>query len=133
MAEAQQLRVQSRLDQGVLVLTFLDRSIHTDTLAETLRDQLLDAVATTRSSMVVLDFRNVEYLSSAGFRPLLSLRRKLHESGGRLILCNLHPDVANVFRITRLISTSKSAAAPFEQADDLPAALTHLLGNAGTA
>lgn len=126
MTETQELHIDTRLEQGVLVLTFRDKDIQTDSLAETLRDQLLDAVQKQKSDKVILDFQNVEYLSSAGFRPLLSLRRHLHEKGGRMVLCNLHPDVANVFRITRLISTTRTSTAPFEKEDDLAAALTHI-------
>src|SRR5262249_2098205 len=41
MTETQELHIDARLEQGVLVLTFRDKEIQSDSLAETLRDQLL--------------------------------------------------------------------------------------------
>jgi anti-anti-sigma factor len=110
-------------------LTFTVPQMHGDALMEELRQELLTAVIRAQASRVVLDFRNVEYLSSAGFRPLLSLRRHLHEKGGSMVLCGLAPEVAEVFHVTRMISTSRSSPAPFDVEDDVPAAMARL--NAG--
>ena len=126
MAAPRPRHLQARTEQGVLVLTIVDDHVQTDTVAEELRDELLAVLDGVKPTAVALDFRNVQYLSSAGFRPLLSLRRKLHEVGGRLVLCGLNPEVANVFRLTRLISTSSSYSAPFEAEADVPAAVARL-------
>jgi anti-anti-sigma factor len=113
-------------EQGVLVFTLTTPQIQGDALADALRQELLDAVVQTAATKVVIDFRNVEYLGSAGFRPLLSLYRKLQQGGGRMLFCNLAPEVAGVLLSTRLITTSRSTVAPFEMAADLPAALASL-------
>jgi anti-anti-sigma factor len=75
---------------------------------------------------VVLDLSAVKYMSSSGFRPLLSLQRKVREHGGRLVLSNLDPHVEDVFSVTRLISTSSSSRATFEVQLDVPAAILSL-------
>lgn len=128
MPELPTHHLTSRTEQSVLVLTIMHDHVQSDALADALRDELLAAVGDAKPSGVILDFSNVEYLSSAGFRPLLSLRRKLHETRSPLVLCGLTPDVATVFRLTRLISTSGSSSAPFETEEDVPAALARLRG-----
>jgi len=65
-------------------------------------------------------------LSSASFRPLLSLLREVRAHGGRLVLCNLQPYVHEVFSVTRLISSHGDTPAAFEVQPDLLAAIASL-------
>jgi len=126
MAEPAYQHLRSSTQKDVLVLTMTDSRIQGDVLADALRDELLHAVKESGLKKIVLDLRPVSYISSAAFRPLLSLRRHLQETGGRFVLCNLSPHVADVFEVTRLISTSQSTPAPFETAADVPAAIACL-------
>ncbi len=106
-----------------MIILLEDQKLQGDDLAEGLRREFLDALNRHGLNKVIIDFRNVKYLSTAGFRPLLTLHRKLHEMQGRLIFCNLSPETAEVFIVTRLISSNRFSNAPFESADDVPAAL----------
>jgi len=117
---------ESSVQDGVLVLTIKDTHLHGDQLADQLRSEMIDAVDQAGLNKVVLDFRNVEYLSSVAFRPLLSMRRKVEEVKGRVVLCNLAALVTDIFRTLRLISSSRSYPATFEVVPDVPAALTTL-------
>jgi anti-anti-sigma factor len=90
------------------------------------REQSLALYYQSQAANVILDFHGVTYLSSAGFRPLLSLQRKVRERGGRLVLCHLDPKVLEVFSVTRLVSSSGSSRAAFEVQADVPAAMTSL-------
>jgi anti-anti-sigma factor len=110
-----------------IVLTITEPQLQGDPVAEALREDLLAAVDRCGARSVVLDFRRVTYVSSVAFRPLLSLHRKLKQGGGRLVLCGMSERVAEVFHVTRLISTSGSSAAPFESQPDLPAAIASLV------
>jgi anti-anti-sigma factor len=49
---------------------------------------------------VVLDFSDVDYISSAGLRVLLIALRMLSGKGRRLALAALNPDVMDVVRLT---------------------------------
>jgi anti-anti-sigma factor len=51
---------------------------------------------------LVIDMSEVEYLSSAVIARLIELRKDVDSRGGRLRIRNLHSDLAEVFRITRL-------------------------------
>src|SRR5262245_48879292 len=97
-----------------------------DELADQLREQLLTFYHRAQAANVVVDMRGVTYLSSAGFRPLLSLQRAVREGGGRLVLCNLDPKVAEVFGVMRLIGGGGVSRATFEVQPDVPAAVASL-------
>jgi anti-sigma B factor antagonist len=53
-------------------------------------------------SHLLLDFTNVEYLSSVELGTLITLHKRMRDSGGRLTLFNLNPQVYEVFTITHL-------------------------------
>lgn len=51
---------------------------------------------------LLLDFTNVEYITSVELGTLVNLHKRMKASGGRLTLFNLNPQVFEVFTITRL-------------------------------
>ncbi|HBA86193.1 MAG TPA: anti-sigma factor antagonist [Verrucomicrobia bacterium] len=53
---------------------------------------------------LILDFGDVEYLSSAGLRSILTLEKKLKPLNGKLILCSLKPTVQEIFDISGFTS-----------------------------
>jgi anti-anti-sigma factor len=110
----------------VVALTITCTQILGDDMADELRDQLLAVAVQTQAQNIVLDFHKVTFLSSAGFRPLLSLHRLLRQQSGKLLLCCLSPEVHEIFEVTRLISTKGATRAPFEVYPDLPAAVASL-------
>ncbi len=57
---------------------------------------------------ILLDLRHVKYMSSTGFATLLGTHQKIRAAGGRMAVCNLHPDVAigaNIIGLGRVIDT----------------------------
>jgi anti-anti-sigma factor len=114
------------LHQGVLVLTVQEPQLQGDRLITAFRHELEQAVAQGGAKNVVLDLRNVKALSSAAFRPLLSLRHALEARGGRLTLCHLTPVVAEVFQATRTITGSRGASAAFDVQPTLATAVAGL-------
>jgi anti-sigma B factor antagonist len=51
---------------------------------------------------LLLNFGNVEFMSSAALGKLIALHKKLQGVSGRLILCNIDPGIKEVFEITKL-------------------------------
>ena len=128
MPDSRYRLLTARVDKGVLVLAITHaqlRSTEFD-VVEGLREEMQQAVAEAQVNKVVVDLSAVQQLGSASFRPLLSLRRKLHETSGQLILCGLQPDVREVFLVTRLIDTTGSSDATFGAAPDVASALARL-------
>src|SRR5438552_461659 len=116
----------SRLQCPVVVLALTDNQILGDELADVLRDQMLAIAVQTQAQNVILDFGRVSFLSSSGFRPLLSLHRLLRQQNGKLLLCCLSPEVFEIFEVTRLICTKGITRAPFEVFPDVPSAVASL-------
>jgi anti-anti-sigma factor len=114
------------VEQGVLVAALTTPVVQDDDTAEALRRDLHAALDHAKSRHAVLDMGSVQYLGSSGFRPLLSIYRRLQAQGGRVVLCRLTPDVEEVFLVTRLIGTGGSGTAPFEKAPDVRAAVRSL-------
>jgi anti-anti-sigma factor len=126
MPEPSYAHLTSRVESGALVLTLTDTQVRGDDIAEALRTEMLDAVARTGIGRVVLDMREVEFISSVAFRPLLQLHGKVKEMNGRLIICEMSPAVAEVMRLTRMVSSRGSSHGLFEEQPDLPHALDSL-------
>jgi anti-anti-sigma factor len=110
----------------VLVIRIELAQVIGDALADALRDEFLAARRTIGARDVVVDFQGVTYLSSASFRPLLSLLREVRAQNGRLVLCNLQPFVHEVFSATRLISSHGTEPAAFQVQANLTAAIASL-------
>jgi stage II sporulation protein AA (anti-sigma F factor antagonist) len=87
---------------GVTVVKFRDRQILSDEAVQALGRQLPGLAAGSGPCHLLLDFGNVERLSSAVLGQVVALERAVRRIGGRLVLCGLRPDLAYVLTITRL-------------------------------
>jgi anti-sigma B factor antagonist len=54
------------------------------------------------SQTLVLDLKDVDYMASAGLRVLVAAQKKLHASGGSLVLSNVGKEVMEVLEVTGL-------------------------------
>src|SRR5437773_1911600 len=84
------------------VVHFTDRKILDEQNIQIIGEQLFSLVDELGRRKLLLNFGNVEYLSSAALRKLVTLNKKLQQAGGRLILCNIDPQIREVFEITKL-------------------------------
>ena len=86
----------------VTVIAFLDRQITDEDLIDSICQQVFHLVDGEGRRKLVLDFGNVEHVSSAFLGFLTSLHRKMRELSGRVSICNLTPDIYKIFEITNL-------------------------------
>lgn len=97
---------QRRLDiedvGDVTVAKFVDKKILDESNIQLIGNQLFGLVDDDGRKKIVLDFSNVEYLSSAALGKLITMNKKVADSGGKLRLCSIRPDIYEVFAITRL-------------------------------
>lgn len=49
---------------------------------------------------IILDFSNIDYLSSAGMRMLLSVTKKLKNNDGRMVICNISNNVMDILKMS---------------------------------
>ena len=64
--------------------------------------ELDENLADIQTTVVRLDFSDVDLFTSEGLGRLITLHRKLQAKKGRLVLCNIKQDVRDVFKITKL-------------------------------
>ena len=64
--------------------------------------ELFGLVEQERRRNLLLNFTNVEFLSSAALGKLITLDKKVKANGGRLKLSNIRPEIYEVFAITKL-------------------------------
>jgi anti-anti-sigma factor len=57
----------------------------------------LESVVAVPTSRLVVDFRELDYISSAGFRVLLVAAKRAEDVGSRLVLCGLSTKVRQLF------------------------------------
>ncbi|HVW02574.1 MAG TPA: STAS domain-containing protein [Planctomycetaceae bacterium] len=97
---------QRRLDieeiNDVTIARFIDKKILDEGNIQIIGNQLFGMIDTDGRRKIVLDFTNVEYLSSAALGKLITLEKKVKAAKGKLRLCNIRPDIYEVFVITRL-------------------------------
>src|SRR5215217_5075929 len=86
----------------VTVVNFVDKKILDEQNIQIIGEQLFGLVDEEGSRKILLNFSNVEYLSSAALGKLITLNKKLQQAGGRLILCNIDAQIFEVFEITKL-------------------------------
>jgi anti-sigma B factor antagonist len=86
----------------VTVVNFTDRKILDEQNIQVIGEQLFSLVDEVGRRKLLLNFANVEYLSSAALAKLITLNKKLQQVGGRLILCNISDQIYEVFEITKL-------------------------------
>ena len=60
----------------------------------------INALLDDGASNILINFENLNYISSAGLRVLLATAKKLMASGGSLKICSLNSTVQEVFDIS---------------------------------
>ena len=86
----------------VTVVGFVDKRILDEQNIQIISDQLFSLVDDQRRRKLLLNFDNVEYMSSAALGKLITLHKKLVGLGGKLVLCSIDPQIREVFEITNL-------------------------------
>jgi anti-sigma B factor antagonist len=97
-----QANLAVRRQSGAFIVEFQDRKILEELTINQIGEQLSGIIASEPNPRMLLDFRNVEHLSSAALGMLITLNKLLIERQGRLVLANIHPQIYEVFKITRL-------------------------------
>src|SRR5262245_62829808 len=101
MAQAARPHLRLESIDDVTVVSFIDSKIVSEENIQEVGEQLYTLVEEGHSRLL-LNFSNVQYLSSAALGKLINLKKKLGAVKGSMKLCCIHPDLLEVFRITRL-------------------------------
>jgi anti-sigma B factor antagonist len=86
---------------GVAVIRFLDQSISDGNIDE-LRRELFSLVETSNRDKILLNFSQVNFISSAVLAMLITLLKKLKACDGALKLSSIRPEILEIFSYTQL-------------------------------
>lgn len=87
---------------GVSVVEFADRKILEELSIQEIGEELDRIVDGEPGIKLLLNFKNVDHLSSAALGMLITLNKKVKERSGSLKLSNINRQIFEVFKITRL-------------------------------
>ena len=86
----------------VVVVTLLIKKILVQSDIQMLQDSIMPLVEEGAGVKLVLDFTEVEFLSSSVLGLLIRISKKIYETGGELRLCSIDAKINEIFKITRL-------------------------------
>ena len=86
----------------VTVVNFVDKKILDEQNIQIIGEQLFDLVENQGKKKILLNFGNVEFLSSAALGKLITLNKKVQQAGGKLAMCKIAKEILEVFEITKL-------------------------------
>jgi len=99
--------------QGVTTVSFRNPSILDAHAIDTIGEELYALVDRQAKRKVLLDFSQVNFLSSKMMGVLLALHGKAAKIKGKVVICSLQPNLFEAFRIMqldKLLSFAKTEA-----------------------
>ncbi|MCK4658291.1 MAG: STAS domain-containing protein [Phycisphaerae bacterium] len=87
---------------GVNIVKFSDHKILEELSICEIEEELLRLVDSRSTINLLLNFQNVEHLSSAALGMLIKLKEQVSKKSGRLKLSDIRPQIYQVFKITQL-------------------------------
>ncbi len=67
-------------------------------LQQRIDDEINESVTIT-----IIDFKNLDFLSSAGLRVIFKTKKAMNNNGGKFLLVNLQPQIKKVFEIIKAL------------------------------
>jgi anti-sigma B factor antagonist len=86
----------------VTVVNFVDKKILDEQNIQMIGDDLFRLVDELGRRKLLLNFSNVEFMSSAALGKLIRLHQRLAQVQGKLILCNISKAILEIFTLTKL-------------------------------
>src|SRR3989304_9253116 len=100
MAKARRIKVSE--SGPVSIVTFTDSKIIDEAEIQERGQELYDLVERDNRQKIVLNFANVEFLSSAALGKLIGFDKRVKQHAAVLVLSNIRPEIYEVFAITKL-------------------------------
>jgi anti-sigma B factor antagonist len=96
------MSLSSYAKDGILTIIMDYARLVDDTVIEKVGNDLLDLLDKSTEERVILDFRNVKFMSSSMLGKLVQLHKKSGEFKVKLKFCSIDPEIRQVFKITKL-------------------------------
>jgi len=95
-------RISVEYAEQATIVTLSDEKILEEKDIRGLQESVMSVIEQAERINLVMDFRNVRFLSSAVLGLLIRISKRVHERDGQLRLCNINPKIHEIFKITRL-------------------------------
>jgi len=95
-------RISVEYAENATIVTLTDEKILEEGDIRALGESIMLVIDGAGGVNLILDFRNVRFLSSAVLGLLIRVSKKIYEGEGRLGLCNIDAKIHEIFKITRL-------------------------------
>jgi anti-sigma B factor antagonist len=95
-------KISVEYSKNATIITFEEEKILEDANIKAIETSIMSVVEQSSGINMILDFRNVQFLSSAVLGLLIKISKKIYEKKGQLRLCNIDSKIYEVFKITRL-------------------------------
>ena len=95
-------RIQTAKKDDIHIVLFKDKKILDDTVLDEIKTEINRLMGNAAGPDMLLDFSNVEFMSSAMLGLLGQLHRKISAGQGRLKMCGIRPEIFQVFKLTNL-------------------------------
>lgn len=97
-----QSRLNIRKDGNVDIVELLDKNILDEAYIQQIGEEIANIIDVNPSPRLLIDFKNVEHLSSAALGTLININNKVRQKDGILRLANIATQLLEVFKITKL-------------------------------
>jgi len=97
-----QSRLRVNKVDGVTQVEFIDRNILDEGNIQQIGDEIVALIEQDDSPKLLINFENVDHLSSAALGTLITINSKIRAKDGQLRLANIAPQIYEVFVITKL-------------------------------
>lgn len=108
--EATYLSVEQRDD--AIVAGFTVPRLSDDFNLEQLGHELFALVEQQGCRKLVVSLKRVEYVTSSGIGKLITLHRKMHRQGGKVVFCDMQKTVHDILQAAKLNTYFTVAADP---------------------
>lgn len=95
-------RLEVTEDGDVVRVRFLERNILEESNIQQIGEHLIRLVDQATPPKLLINFDQVEHLSSAALGTLITINNRVRQKGGQLRLSNIDPQIYEVFVITKL-------------------------------
>lgn len=102
MPEQASFKIRAKTEDGVTTVCFNEKKILEEAVISQIAEELNRLLESGQATNMLLDFRDVDHLSSAALGMLIILNSNVRRRGGKLKMCSIKPEIHEVFEITRL-------------------------------
>jgi len=113
--------IKHEVHGSTVVVTILVERIRDQEKVTQIREAMTEVVGRQVCKNLIIDMSLVQFIGSIGFMAFLAMRRV--PGIENIVLCNLDPNVRELFLICRLIPHNNETSAPFHDATSVASAL----------